>query len=128
MSNGDQLDEWTQIAETDFLAARSHLRKPERYRYIVCFHAQQSAEKYLKAILVSKGVDFPKTHDLLTLNHLLERHGVITGFELKQLSNLSLYAVRARYPGDIMTLEEAKEAVETAKLVRKFSRKHLGLK
>ncbi len=82
MNSGNQLDAWTQIAETDFLTARSHLRKTERYRYIVCFHAQQSVEKYLKAILVSKFVEFPKTHDLLALNHLLERNGVITGLIL----------------------------------------------
>ncbi len=30
----------------------------------VCFHAQQCVEKYLKAVLVSEAIDFPKTHDL----------------------------------------------------------------
>lgn len=127
MSSVDPVTEWIEIAETDLLTARSNLREAERFRRVVCFHAQQAAEKFLKAILVRLEVDFPKTHDLVALNPLLARHGVITGFEVRLLSDLTSHAVRGRYPGDIFTLEEAKEAVETAKLVRKFSRKHLGL-
>lgn len=37
----------------------------------VCFHAQQCVEKYLKAVLVLEGIDFPKTHDLETLLSLV---------------------------------------------------------
>jgi HEPN domain-containing protein len=33
----------------------------------VCFHCQQCAEKYLKALLVWRNVAFPRTHDLVVL-------------------------------------------------------------
>ena len=39
--------------------------------YTVCFHCQQCAEKYLKALLISRGVDFPRTHDLVLLHNLV---------------------------------------------------------
>jgi HEPN domain-containing protein len=35
------------------------------------FHAQQAAEKMLKAVLASRGVDYPKTHNLRVLIELL---------------------------------------------------------
>jgi HEPN domain-containing protein len=37
----------------------------------VCFHAQQTVEKYLKALLVLRGIDFPKTHDIEELTGLV---------------------------------------------------------
>jgi len=58
---------------------------------------------------------------------MLASNGIILGISSTVLDKASLYAVMVRYPGDQPTLEEAKEAVETAKLVRKFSRKQLGL-
>ncbi len=36
----------------------------------------ECAEKYMKALLVSKGADFPKTHDLLMLNNLCSAVGL----------------------------------------------------
>jgi HEPN domain-containing protein len=44
------------------------------------------------------------------------------------LSSLSYYAVRVRYPGDDPTIEEAKEALTTARAVRRFARKWLGVR
>jgi HEPN domain-containing protein len=38
----------------------------------VLFHAQQAAEKYLKALLVSFQVEFRKTHDIVQLLELVE--------------------------------------------------------
>ena len=37
----------------------------------LCFHAQQAAEKALKAVLVFRSVPFPKTHNIRTLMDLL---------------------------------------------------------
>ena len=36
----------------------------EYYTSTICFHAQQASEKFLKAYLIHKDIDFPKTHDL----------------------------------------------------------------
>jgi hypothetical protein len=41
---------------------------------LICFHCQQSAEKYLKALLIERGIAFPKTHRLEDLLRLLLPH------------------------------------------------------
>jgi len=119
---------WVKRAEEDYLMARSALRRRKPFTYSACFHAQQCAEKYLKAILVSKGMAFAKVHDLLLLSGQCEKAGVLVAIEAKQLSTLSDYAVRVRYPGDDPTPDEAREAVEIAKAVRRFVRTFLGVK
>jgi len=78
--------------------------------------------------LILKDVDFPKTHDLPTLNTLCNQNGILTGFDPQQLADLTKYAVQARYPGSQPTREETKEAIEIAKTVRRFARSFLGLK
>jgi HEPN domain-containing protein len=92
-----------------------------------CFHAQQCAEKYLKALLVAKGQTFPKTHDLPALSTLCAQAGVLVEVSPAQLGTLSLYAVQGRYPGGEPTLVEAKEAVGIARTVRRFARRVLGV-
>lgn len=118
---------WVERAEEDFVLARTALRRKQPLAYGTCFHAQQCAEKYMKALLISKGADFPKTHDLLLLNNLCSSNGILLEIDAKHLNTLTDYAVRTRYPGEDPTAEDAKEAIELAKLVRSFARKFLGL-
>lgn len=118
---------WVERAEEDFVLARTALRRKQPLAYGACFHAQQCAEKYMKALLISKGADFPKTHDLLLLNNLCSSNGILLEMDAKHLNTLTDYAVRTRYPGEDPTAEDAKEAIELAKLVRNFARRFLGL-
>ena len=55
------------------------------------------------------------------------RAGILLSIPEDQLATLSFYAVRVRYPGEDPIPEEAREAVETAKAVRRFARKFLNL-
>ena len=70
MSDSENLLQWIAYAEADYDAARSTLRRKERFAFIAAFHAQQAAEKYFKAILISEGKSFPKIHDLIKLNEV----------------------------------------------------------
>jgi len=64
--------EWVEKAEGDWHTAGRELRTTEFPNYdAVCFHAQQCAEKYLKALLTERNVRFPKMHHLPTLLDLL---------------------------------------------------------
>jgi HEPN domain-containing protein len=128
MTDIRELKSWIAHAEEDFSAANALFRLRKPLLSGACFHAQQSAEKYLKALLILKDVDFPKTHDLPTLNTLCNNAGIITGFDPQQLVDLSEYAVHRRYPGSQPTREETKEAIKIAKTVRKFARYWMGLK
>jgi len=64
--------EWIVKADNDLKTASHTLKMPKGCPTdTVCFHAQQCVEKYLKAFLVWKGIDFPKTHDIEHLVSLL---------------------------------------------------------
>ena len=128
MTDINELKSWIAHAEEDFSAAKALARLRKPLLSGTCFHAQQSAEKYLKALLIYKDEDFPKTHDLPTLNTMCNKAGVITGLDLQQLVDLTEHAVRRRYPGNQPTHEEAKEAIQIAGAVRRFARSFLGLK
>jgi HEPN domain-containing protein len=112
MTEVSELKSWIAHAEDDFDAAKALMRQKRPLISGACFHAQQSAEKYLKALLILKDFDFPKTHDLPTLNTMWNDKGILTGLVIQELVDLTEYAVRRRYPGDQPTLDEAKEAVE----------------
>lgn len=126
MSDVNDPAAWVVYAEEDYTMARSALRRKQPFTYSACFHAQQCAEKYLKALLVSRGAEFPKTHDLLLLSGLCERIGILVAVDAKRLNTLSDYAVRARYPGEEPTPEDARDAYATAQVVRHFARALLG--
>jgi HEPN domain-containing protein len=60
--------EWVEKAEGDKDTAQRELRARLRPNYdAVCFHAQQTAEKYLKAWLQESSQDIPRTHHLIDL-------------------------------------------------------------
>ncbi len=128
MNDSSNALEWVNYAEEDLIMARSALRRKQPLTTASCFHSQQCAEKYFKAILVARDVEFPKTHDLPILNTLCTNAGIFTGLAIESLGKLSGYAVHIRYPGSQPTPEEAREALEIAMIIRQFARTFLGLK
>jgi len=80
------------------------------------FHAQQAAEKALKALLIRHQIDFTKTHDLGELLRLTELavHGI--ALELADAENLNRHAVETRYPTTAgpVSREEAARDLEIA--------------
>lgn len=128
MNEVDNPGNWVIEAEDDLKLARISIRRENLLFRAACFHAQQCGEKYLKALLLDKQVEFPKVHDLGTLNALCNQAGVLTGFDKDALDLLSDHAVRTHYPGPPPTLEDAHEAIEIAKSIRKFARKWFGIK
>jgi HEPN domain-containing protein len=64
--------EWIIKAENDLKTAAYTIKMSKGCPTdIVCFHAQQCVEKYLKAFLVVEDIDFPRTHDIERLVSLL---------------------------------------------------------
>lgn len=56
---------WVDLAEADYGAASREFALAAGPNVpVVCFHAQQCAEKLIKALLVTHGIDPPKAHDL----------------------------------------------------------------
>ncbi len=84
------------LARRDLRAAELLRDQPEVGDAIIGFHAQQAAEKALKAWLTILGIDFPHTHDLSLLIHKLEEEGAeVTS--LWALLDLNPFAVQFRY-------------------------------
>jgi HEPN domain-containing protein len=94
----------------------------------VCFHAQQSAEKYLKALLEEAGLTVPRTHNLVALlPMLLPHHPALRRFR-RGLDYLTRFAVETRYPGDSATKRQAAACRRWAGELRLACRRLLGLR
>jgi HEPN domain-containing protein len=121
--------EWVAKAEGDFITAGRELRARKLPNYdAVCFHTQQCAEKYLKAILQENNKRIPKIHFLLELLALLLKFDGSYEFLKADLEVLEEYSVRFRYPGHFAEKDEAQAAYAAARTVRNFVRQKLGLK
>ncbi len=120
--------EWVLKAEGDFATATRELGVTINPTYdAVCFHAQQCAEKYLKARLQEADIFFVKTHDLINLLDLLLP--VESGWDTLRtdLQALTVFAVAYRYPGDSADKNDAEEAVSKCRNIREIVRRALSL-
>jgi len=120
--------EWIDKAEGDFATMERESRARNNPNYdSVCFHAQQCAEKYLKATLEEAGTQFGKVHDLLAL--LNQVVGIEPMWEIYRvdLAFLSDFAVSFRYPGESADRESALDARRRCREFRAVARKSLGL-
>jgi HEPN domain-containing protein len=110
-------DEWMDHAESDLRLAQLATGDASIRREQVCFHAQQAAEKAIKAVLLFRQVEFPLTHDIEALMELAEESGLSLPDAVGDAGLLTPYAVEARYPGSWMdiTASDVQEAIETAK-------------
>ncbi len=115
--------EWMKKADEDYdIAVLLARKKSTRFFDAICFHSQQSGEKYLKAYLALKKISFPKTHDLILLQKLCLKCDGGFEFIVDLVSNLNPYAVAFRYPGDQADKKDAKRALTAAKGIREFMR------
>jgi HEPN domain-containing protein len=122
------VSEWIEKAEDDFHVAEREVRARTDPSYdAVCFHAQQCAEKYLKALLSRHGIAFRPIHDLEVLLDPIIRQYPNFEFVRDWLLLLNDYAVDFRYPGATATKEEARAAIKAMRSVRVFAREQLGL-
>ena len=101
--------EWLRKAIGDLRTAERELSITDRVNLdAVCFHAQQAAEKVLKAFLESRGQNPPKIHDLVHLRALVSTLAPGWTIPLHELSELSHSAVEARYPGFSASAQDAR--------------------
>jgi HEPN domain-containing protein len=111
--------EWLDKADGDFAtASRERAVEDSPNHDAVCFHAQQAAEKYLKARLVEARIPVPRIHDLEALLDLaiaVESAWERLRVDLRALTSMG---VEVRYPGFVADAEDAAEALRVAGLVR----------
>ncbi len=104
------------LAREDLVSAEA-LHKDERVSGSpVGFHAQQAVEKALKAVIASRGLDFPFTHDLGLLMQLCEDAGFELPVDLAEADRLTPYAAAIRYGLGNPTAVGAERAIRWAAL------------
>jgi HEPN domain-containing protein len=124
---------WLEFAQDDLEACRSKPGRHFRPRHVANL-AQQAAEKALKAVIILSDQTPPKDHDLERLRTMIPE-----GWRSKRypadLTRLSDYGVRARYPDNaiqVTPLESAvavRKAVAVMKAVRRdFERDGIGVR
>jgi HEPN domain-containing protein len=119
--------QWVFKAESDLKTAMILLRvKRESPTDVICFHAQQCVEKYIKALLVLNAIEFPRTHQISVLLTLVPPPIQVT-LTFEEQERLTEYAVTMRYPGDYdpISREEARQAVQIARRLRNQVRRRL---
>ena len=112
--------EWCVKAQEDEQSIKAVLK--DGAPSTACFLSQQMAEKYLKALLILHGQEFPKVHDLLEMETLL--CGVDPAIRRlhPMLEHLNRYYIETRYPGNYPTFtkEDGKKAFADAQTVQEF--------
>jgi len=119
-----EVSAWHRLADDGLRIVRLALEQPVPILGPACFHAQQAAEKELKALLVALGADVPRTHDVVLLVRILAEF-IPEALELRDpAAVISAYGVSPRYPalGTATTLVEAAEALAKAEHVRTWTR------
>lgn len=116
------VSEWVRRADDDLALADLALDASPPVPWGAAFHAQQAAEKLLKALLTHHRVEFEKVH---SIDYLVEL-GLEVAPELSELRDrataLTDFAVEPRYPlpRHEVTHDEAAEAIAIAREVRTF--------
>ncbi len=119
MRDGTDPKEWMRRARSSLALARAGRTSPEVLLEDVCFDAHQAAEKAIKAVLVSRGIHFRKSHDINELLTLAGKAGLAVPDSVKQADRLTHFAVQTRYPGLAEDVDEVEygEALELADAV-----------
>jgi HEPN domain-containing protein len=112
-------EEWLAHAESDLNLARLGKDRDDVLPEQVCFHAQQAAEKGLKAVLLHRKIEFPFIHDIEALLEIMTQSGLVMPPDVTDAGALTPYAVEARYPGyeEEITPSQVAEAIRLAERV-----------
>ena len=128
-----QYNEWMEFVDMDLLSAKYLVEAPFHPRPLgaICYHAQQAAEKAVKALIVYYGSQggVPKVHDILVLLNQIknivkqESGGPIAPCIYEAGARLNLFATAPRYPGELditesdamMAIRQAQEIVDWVK-------------
>jgi HEPN domain-containing protein len=116
-------------AEADYLAGVDLAqRRKVPLHDMVCFHCQQSAEKYFKGRLEEAAKSFPKTHDLEILLAILLGVEPLWAALVPAAKRLTPFGVLIRYPGNDASKSQARQALVDCKAIRREARLAFGLK
>jgi HEPN domain-containing protein len=111
---------WLRFALDDLTAAERLLRSGGPWN-MICFHAQQGAEKLLKGFLLSRQRSVPRLHSLVKLLALCSAYDAKLEDLRRGCEELDGYYIPARYP------DAAAGALPDGMPTREHARRALGI-
>ena len=130
MVDAEIIREWLTKADEDFDFARINHEEQRTFYAQICFHFQQSAEKYLKTYIIAHQLTFRKVHDLpMLLNIIAEKDKAFEQVR-DDCEFLATFYVETRYPVSWPTQfsqEETEKCYDSAKKIKFFVREKLQL-
>ena len=103
---GDDASRWRREASEELRAAEvvaAHDEVPDR---VAGFHAHLAAEKALKSLLIERGIEVPRIHDLVGLHRLLPGTDQVR-FDPADLETLNPWTIEGRYPADLPDVDDS---------------------
>ena len=100
----EEAERFLRLARRDQAAFAALLHVATVDPAVACFHAQQAAEKALKAVMCLHGLEFRRTHDLEALAGMLGNIAVAPPVDDHDLRCLTPYAVEFRYDDEAIHL------------------------
>lgn len=131
MCAADDAKQSMELAQGDFElinAAHRGITAEKMPWNLLCFHAQQAAEKYLRDFSLSRTLRFQKVHDNRYLLELCEQNDASLGALRTDCSRLFFYAGQSRYPGPYSeaTENETNDAIAAAHRICDTIRSRIG--
>lgn len=105
-------DAWLRKSVSDLNSAKKLLKDDDETLDTAIYHTQQCAEKALKAYLVYRKHNFPKTHDLERILEACNKLDASFYSLLDETLALTPYATYSRYPDDRFIVD--RKGVENA--------------
>ena len=115
------------LQKMDYVTA-NHLDKTlyPKPMEIICYHCQQCAEKYLKALTEYLGKEIEKTHDLGNLATTISETLEVPQNVLVSCAKLTQYGVKIRYPQEFeMSENHVKAAIADMENVRTWCKEQI---
>jgi HEPN domain-containing protein len=124
-----EIEAYISKAERDLATAQHMAEEGATFADVICFHAEQCAEKALKALLLRLDQVPPRTHDLVWILQTIiaiEPDMAAVEYECMILTD---YAVAPRYPGweDVTGAVDLPEVIKSAAMILKRVMIKLGL-
>lgn len=92
------VNEWLKKAEEDYIFAVNNLKEKSKFYSHICFHFHQSAEKFLKAYIIYRNLEFKKIHDLIELLRICESKDKEFSELREDCEFLNPFYIETRYP------------------------------
>ena len=122
MSDLKLVQEWLKYSQNDLISAK-HLYEdlfPKQIE-VSCYHSQQCAEKALKAYILFKNIEPPKTHVLIELCQICMKQDNTFSEIIDACADLTPYGVAVRYPNELDVDDViTKFALEKAQIIYNF--------